>query len=87
MELMEKEPRRPGESLFAHGGGICTVFYGFLIALISLTAFLVVPTALLVGSGRPAALAGIRKVLEDPMILAHCQTSALSLIHISFFVS
>ena len=70
MELMEKEPRRPGESLFAHGGGICTVFYGFLIALISLTAFLVVPTALLVGSGRPAALAGIRKVLEDPMILA-----------------
>ncbi|WP_410084205.1 SusC/RagA family TonB-linked outer membrane protein, partial [Barnesiella intestinihominis] len=51
MELMEKEPRRPGESLFAHGGGICTVFYGFLIALISLTAFLVVPTALLVGSG------------------------------------
>ena len=83
MELMEKEPRRPGESLFAHGGGICTVFYGFLIALISLTAFLVVPTALLVGSGRPAALAGIRKVLEDPMILAHCQTYAFTVLGLS----
>lgn len=80
---MEKEPRRPGESLFAHGGGICTVFYGFLIALISLTAFLVVPTALLVGSGRPAALAGIRKVLEDPMILAHCQTYAFTVLGLS----
>ena len=79
----EKEPRRPGESLFAHGGGICTVFYGFLIALISLTAFLVVPTALLVGSGRPAALAGIRKVLEDPMILAHCQTYAFTVLGLS----
>lgn len=83
MELMEKEPRRPGESLFAHGGGICTVFYGFLIALISLTAFLVVPTALLVGSGRTAALAGIRKVLEDPMILAHCQTYAFTVLGLS----
>lgn len=51
-ELMKEVPRKPGESLFARGGGICTVFYGFLIAVISLTAFLVVPVGLLVGHGK-----------------------------------
>ncbi len=45
--LMEHSPRRPGESLFARGGLACTCFYGLLIAMISLTAFLLVPFTVL----------------------------------------
>lgn len=82
-ELMKEAPRKPGESLFARGGGICTVFYGFLIAVISLTAFLVVPTGLLVGNGKAVTIANIAKVLEDPMILAHCQTYAFTVLGLS----
>ena len=82
-ELMKEAPRKPGESLFARGGGICTVFYGFLIAVISLTAFLVVPVSLLVGHGKAVTIANIAKVLEDPMILAHCQTYAFTVLGLS----
>lgn len=82
-ELMKEAPRKPGESLFARGGGTCTVFYGFLIAVISLTAFLVVPTGLLVGNGKAVTIANIAKVLEDSMILAHCQTYAFTVLGLS----
>lgn len=37
--LMSKKPRNPEEGLFAHGGWIFTVFYGLLIAAITLYAF------------------------------------------------
>ena len=37
--LMSKEPRDPGEGLFAHGGWAFTVFYGILIGCITLYAF------------------------------------------------
>jgi len=82
-ELMKEPPRKPWESLFSRGGGTCTVFYGFLIAVISLTAFLVVPTGLLVGNGKTVTLANIAKVLEDSMILAHCQTYAFTVLGLS----
>ena len=82
-ELMKETPRQPGESLFARGGGICTVFYGVLIAVISLTAFLAVPAGLLVGKGGTVTITNIAKVLEDPMILAHCQTYAFTVLGLS----
>ena len=37
--LMRQPPRRTGESLFAGGGWFCMVFYGSLIAAITLGAF------------------------------------------------
>lgn len=37
--LMEESPRNPQEGLFDHGGWLFTVFYGFLIAGITLYAF------------------------------------------------
>lgn len=37
--LMRKKPRNPHEGLFAHGGWSFTVFYGVLIAVITLCAF------------------------------------------------
>ena len=41
-DLMKDKPRNPKESLFARGGYFVTVGYGALIALLSLTAFLIV---------------------------------------------
>lgn len=37
--LMRQPPRRTGESLFAGGGWFCMVFYGSLIAAVTLGAF------------------------------------------------
>ncbi|MDQ9832020.1 cation-translocating P-type ATPase C-terminal domain-containing protein, partial [Acinetobacter soli] len=37
--LMKKKPREPEEGLFAHGGWMFTVFYGILIAGLTLYAF------------------------------------------------
>lgn len=82
-ELMKEKPRKQGESLFAHGGGLCTLFYGFLIALISLTAFLAVPVGLLVGADRYVTMDAIAEVLENPMVLAHCQTYAFTVLGLS----
>lgn len=42
-DVMKSPPRRPDESLFAHGGLALTVFYGFIIAGITLAAFLLIP--------------------------------------------
>lgn len=41
--IMKAPPRKPDESLFAHGGLALTVFYGFVIAGMTLTAFLFLP--------------------------------------------
>lgn len=82
-ELMKEKPRKQGESLFAHGGGACTLFYGFLIALISLTAFLIVPAKLLVSSGRQLTPAAVADVLQSPKLLACCQTYAFTVLGLS----
>lgn len=42
-DIMKSPPRRPDESLFAHGGLTLTIFYGFIIAGITLAAFLLIP--------------------------------------------
>ena len=82
-ELMREMPRKPGESLFANGGVACTVFYGFLIAVISLTAFLAVPAGFLVEHGKAVTIANIAKIMEDSMVLAHCQTYAFTVLGLS----
>ena len=82
-ELMKEKPRKQGESLFAHGGGVCTLFYGFLIALISLTAFLIVPAKLPASSGRQLTPAAVADVLQSPKLLACCQTYAFTVLGLS----
>ncbi len=81
--LMEHNPRRPGESLFARGGLACTAFYGLLIAGISLAAFLMLPCAMLEAMGRSVSLAEIRKMLELEGVLAKSQTYAFTVLGIS----
>lgn len=80
-QLMRRPPRKATEGLFADGGLFCTLFYGALIALISLAAFLMVPLGMLKGSG--ISLTAVQGLLEDPLILARCQTYAFTVLGMS----
>lgn len=78
--FMDRPPRRKDESMFAGGGWSCTCFYGLLIALISITAFLQFPVGLLMDEGLPVTLAGIRGLLGQELILNRCQTYAFTVL-------
>lgn len=81
--LMKKPPRNPKESLFAHGGYFCTIFYGALIGCISLVAFLTIPYGFLKMSGMTFNVENVMMVIKDPGILARCQTYAFTVLGIS----
>lgn len=81
--LMRRPPRNAKESLFAHGGMFCTLFYGCLIAFISLAAFLMVPYGMLKGSGTPVTVASVSALLTDTALLGQCQTYAFTVLGMS----
>lgn len=81
--LMRKPPRKERESLFAHGGLSCTIFYGLLIAAISLTAFLKLPYELLAEQGRAFRIANIASVLQSEGVLVNAQTYAFTVLGLS----
>ncbi len=81
--LMKEPPRKSTESLFSRGGLECTVFYGFLIAIISLTAFLKLPVSLLAHGGKDITIENLAEILSDVRILAHCQTYAFTVLGLS----
>lgn len=82
-ELMKNSPRKPNESLFSRGGLTCTCFYGILIAVISLGAFLMIPCALLEGEGGKVTLQGLISVLQDPGVLSRAQTYSFTVLGMS----
>lgn len=82
-QLMRRPPRKAAEGLFAHGGMFCTIFYGALIALISLTAFLALPLGLLRASGEAVTLRSVSALLEDTAVLTRCQTYAFTVLGMS----
>ncbi len=82
-DIMKAPPRSPSESLFAHGGLVLTVFYGFIIATITLGAFLYLPIRNLIQLNAFIDLAAIIRTLESPSILAHAQTYAFVTLAIS----
>lgn len=81
--LMRQQPRKAQESLFARGGLACTCFYGVLIGAISLTAFLMLPCALLRANGLSLTPAGISHLLGNPNVLSKAQTYAFTVLGIS----
>lgn len=81
--LMKHPPRRAGESLFARGGLACTCFYGALIALISLTAFLMLPCTLLRAHELPVTLEHLIAVLGNEEVLAKAQTYSFTVLGMS----
>ena len=81
--FMNRPPRPQNESLFAEGGLACTLLYGFLIAFISMTAFLQLPISLLLAGNLPVTLEHLRILLDVPEILTRCQTYAFTVLGIS----
>lgn len=81
--LMRQKPRTAKESLFARGGLSCTLFYGALIAAVSLSAFLLVPCTLLRISGKVPDLEQLREILRDPAVLSKAQTYAFTVLGMS----
>ena len=83
--LMKRPPRKAKEGLFANGGITCTVFYGCLIAAISLTAFLKLPWEILAQQQKAFTLANISGVFQSAEILARAQTYAFTVLGMYIF--
>lgn len=81
--FMKRPPRPKTESLFAGGGLSCTLFYGALIAAVSLSAFLLLPIKLLHVNALPVTLSNLRQLLTIPDIATHAQTYAFTVLGIS----
>ncbi len=81
--LMEKPPRRADESLFANGGLFCTIFYGAVIAAISLTAFLMLPYRIIIENGMELTRSNLAVVLSAPYVLTRAQTYAFTVLGVS----
>lgn len=81
--LMRKPPRKAGESLFAEGGLACTCFYGVLIAAVSLTAFCMLPWALLNINGLSVNLENLGLILKNGAVLSKAQTYAFTVLGMS----
>lgn len=80
---MKRPPRDKEETLFAHGGLFVTIFYGVLIGLLSMGAFLLLPVAVLMHQGTPITLDSLAYVLDIPVILSHAQTYAFTTLGVS----
>lgn len=81
--LMAEPPRGQSESLFSRGGFACTVFYGVLIAVISLLAFLRIPIGILSKSGTEISLQSLAMILEEQEVLMRSQTYAFTVLGLS----
>ena len=81
--LMKEPPRRKGESLFAKGGLLCVLCYGFVIGGISLAAFLKVPYDSLIAEGLPISLHNIIESYQIAAVLGKAQTHAFMVLGIS----
>ena len=81
--LMEKPPRKAKESLFAHGGLFCTIFYGTLIGCLSLIAFFTVPYVYSMANHEGFQFQEMLRLLEQEEILRRSQTYAFTVLGIS----
>lgn len=81
--LMKRPPRKAKEGLFSNGGTSCTIFYGCLIAAISLTAFLKLPWEILAEQQKAFTLENITAVLQSADTLARAQTYAFTVLGMS----
>lgn len=81
--LMSQQPRKASESLFSRGGLACTCFYGMLIAAVSLSAFLILPAALLHIRGISFSIPALAGILKEEWVLAKAQTYAFTVLGMS----
>ena len=81
--IMKDKPRDPKENLFAHGGLATTIFYGSVIASITLGAFLIVPIEMLLAAGREISVANINEMMAIGETYMRCQTYAFTTLGVS----
>lgn len=81
--FMKKPPRSKEETLFADGGLTCTLLYGFLIAAVSMAAFLQLPIKLLLENNLPININTLSSLLSVPEIMTHSQTYAFTALGMS----
>lgn len=82
-DAMKHAPRDPRESLFAHGGLATTVFFGCVIGLITLSAFLISPIRALMDAGQAVNLENLKLILENQAIYVQSQTYAFTTLGVS----
>lgn len=81
--IMQRPPRNPKESLFAEGGIFITLFYGTIVAVITLGAFVFDPVRTILQSGGSVTIAAIAECMKDPIMLAESQTFAFTILGMS----
>ena len=79
-DRMQCPPRRPEESLFARGGLMCTCFYGALITVIGLVAFVFLPVKILRDMGLQITPDNINWCLGNEDILQRARTYAFTVL-------
>lgn len=82
-DVMNKKPRKNGESIFAGGGYAKVGVYSIVIALVTLIAFLYEPVSSVLASGKAISLDMIIEKLRDADVLARSQTLAFSTLAMS----
>lgn len=82
-DIMKSPPRNPDESLFAHGGLALTLLYGFVVAAITLAAFLYLPLRMMRLLDIKPSLDALVHLLDNPGILMHAQTYAFVTLGVS----
>lgn len=82
-DIMKAKPRDPNEGLFAHGGMAFTIYNGFMIACLTLGAFLWSPIRHLGAEGMSVTLANLKFALDDPYVISHAQTYAFTTLGVS----
>ena len=83
-DVMKDKPRNSKDSLFAHGGMKFTLFYGTLIAVLTLVAFLSIPFAELNRVGAEVNYSAIKNLLDtDKVVLMKAQTFAFTTLAVS----
>ena len=82
-DVMNKKPRKKGESIFADGGYFKVGLYSVVIAVITLIAFLYTPVRELASAGTGYSLKNIIDCFSDKQILMQSQTLAFCTLAIS----
>ena len=82
-DIMKEKPRKRNESLFHNKGLFITLFYGFIIALVTIIGYLIVPISELVNLGINVNLNSLRMILNDDIILTKSRTIAFCCLSIS----
>lgn len=81
--IMKEKPRDPSENLFANGGLTLTLFYGMVVATITLGAFLIVPIEMLLAAGKSISVSSINEMMEVGNTYMRCQTYAFTTLGVS----